>query len=82
MSLHLSTLCRLEDMLELIRNETSARQYCQATDMLRFLFSFCGADGNAAQVIPNDDQLGGAFSEVQELANEQDTPLRKYLKKM
>jgi len=47
--------------------------------MLRFLFSFCGANGDGAQVEPKDKELIGAFERVQELANRPNTPLRKNL---
>jgi hypothetical protein len=59
-----------------IRNEISKPQYCKAADMLRFLFSFCGAGGDAAQVEPRVTELAGAFKMARDLANKFDTPLR------
>jgi len=47
--------------------------------MLRFLFSFCDTSGDAAQVDPKDDESMAAFDMARELANEQNTPLRKNL---
>ena len=47
--------------------------------MLRFLFSFCGTGGDAAQVEPKDNELIDAFEMVRELANKPNTPLRNNL---
>lgn len=69
-------------MVEPIMNEISKPQDCKAADMIRFLFSFCGADGGTAEVRPKVGELKDAFSMAQELANEPDTPLRENLKMM
>ena len=53
----------------------SKAQDCKAVDMLRFLFSFCGTRGDAAQVEPKDKELIGAFEMVRKLANEPNTLL-------
>ena len=71
--------CSLEDLVAPIRNEISKSQDCKAADMLHFLFSFCGARGDVAQVEPKDKELIGAFEKVQELTNESDTFLRNNL---
>jgi penicillin V acylase-like amidase (Ntn superfamily) len=47
--------------------------------MLRFLFSFCDAEGDAAEIEPKDEELMVAFEKARELANEPNTPLRKNL---
>jgi len=62
--------------VEPIKNELSKSQDCKATHMLRFLFSFCGTETNVVEVEPKDGDLISAFRMVQELASEQDTPLR------
>jgi len=69
----------LGDIVTPIKNEISKPQDCKATDMLRFLFSFCNTAGNAAQVEPKDDELIKAFEMVREFANESKTPLRENL---
>jgi len=68
--------CSRGDITGPIKNEVSNSQHCKATDMLRFLFSFCNARGNAAQVEPNDKDLMAAFKKVQNLAGEANTSLR------
>jgi len=65
--------------VEPIRNELSKSQDCKAADMLRFLFSFCASESDAAEVKPEDDKLMGAFEMVQKLASEQNTPLKSYI---
>lgn len=62
--------------MEPIRNELSKSQDCKAADMLRFLFSFCASKSDAVEVKPKDNELISAFGMVQELASEQNTPLR------
>jgi len=69
-------LCSRSDITGPITDEISDSQSCEATDMLRFLFSFCETPGDAAQVEPGNEKLMAAFSKVQELANEKNTPLR------
>jgi len=71
--------CSRGDITGPIKNEVSNSQPCKATDMLRFLFSFCNARGDAAQVEPNDKDLMAAFEEVQKLAGEANTSLRIHL---
>ena len=69
----------LDDITAPIKNEISKSQNCKATDMLRFLFSFCNTGGDAAQVEPKDNELINAFEMVREFANEPNTPLRNNL---
>ena len=47
--------------------------------MLRFLFSFCNTEGDAARVEPKVEELAAAFEMARDLANKQNTPLRKNL---
>ena len=47
--------------------------------MLRFLFSFCGAEADATEVEPRDRDILAAFEEVRSLANRRNTPLRENL---
>ena len=72
-------LCSLGDITTPIKSEISKSQDTKATDMLRFLFSFCGTSGNAAQVEPKDDELINAFDMVREFANKSGTPLKNNL---
>lgn len=60
--------------------EVSKTQICKAADMLRFLFSFCGARGDAVEVEPKDQELEGAFEVVRKLADESGSPLRGKLR--
>ena len=69
-------LCSRGDITGPITNEISNSQSCKATDMLRFLFSFCETGGDAAQVEPKNEELAAAFAKIQELADKQNTPLR------
>ena len=54
-------------------------QHCEAADMLRFLFSFCGTGGDTPEVKPKEEEVKLAFEKVRELANEPNSPLRKRL---
>ena len=47
--------------------------------MLRFLFSFCGAEADATNVKPKDRDILVAFQAVQDLANEQTKLPRSHL---
>ena len=69
-------LCSHGDITGPITNKISNSQPCKATDMLRFLFSFCETRGDAAQFQPKNEGLAAAFAEVQKLTNKQNTPLR------
>ena len=54
-------------------------QHCEAADMLRFLFSFCGTSGDKHEVKPKEEEVKLAFGKVRELANEPNSSLRKRL---
>jgi hypothetical protein len=47
--------------------------------MLRLLFSFYDTRGDATQVGPRDEELRISLEKAQELANEPNAPLGKYL---
>lgn len=57
--------------MEFIRDNVSRPQHCEAAEMLRFLFSFCGTSGDAADVERKEEFIKLAFKQVQELANKE-----------
>ena len=56
--------------MESVKDDISKPQLCDMNDMLRFLFSFCGAKADATEIKPMDREISAAFKAVRNLANE------------
>lgn len=69
----------LDDTAKRAESDIPRPQHCNTKDMLRFLFSSCGAAVDATEVEPKDCEIQVALEEVRSLANRPNTPLRDNL---
>ena len=73
------TFYSLDDVAESVKNDISNPQYCEAVDMLRFLFSFCDTTGGVFEVVPKDKEFKFAFEEVRKLADMKKSSFMEHL---
>ena len=72
----------VDDIGESIGVDLEHPQLCRSSKMIKFLFAFCRAGDEKADLVHDKDVLERVFERVKGLANEEKSGLKAYLTKL